>query len=120
MTTNGKAKKRLPKSTGKRPGKRQLEVPGAERPTDEELDALVEHYVTARQERARMLAEVRDSAAALAEKLRERKLRGGYAYVDGETRYVVKLAPKVDGLSLKTEKLPSEELEVGAGAEAVQ
>lgn len=116
MKANGKSKKRLPKSSGKK----QLEVPGAERPTDEELDTLVEHYVTARQERARLLAEVRLSATSLAEKLRERKLKGGYAYVDGEVRYVVKLAPKSDGLSLKTEKLPSEELEVGAGAEAVQ
>lgn len=90
--------------------KKQLEIKGAERKTDEKLDELVERLVSTRAERLRLLGEVRTAQSDLASELARKKLKQ-YAYIDGEAKYVVTVKPGHDGLGLKVEKLKEQEVQ---------
>ena len=67
--------------------KKQQEIPGAERPTNDDIDEAIAPYVEALY--ARMELQVQEPAlkAQVAERMKEHKLTS-YSYEDGEARYV--------------------------------
>ena len=69
-----------------RKGKRQLEIPGAEAPADDELDELIAPFVTARYQRQEAQKQEIDLHAKVLEAMRGKRLKA-YTYRDGEMAY---------------------------------
>jgi len=96
---NGTSKRNKPKSGGKR----QLEIKGAERKTDKELDRCVEKILEHNERRILAKAaedEERENARALMSK---KGLRS-YTYFDGEERYTVTYQEREAKVSVKKAK----------------
>jgi hypothetical protein len=80
--------------------KKQLEIKGAERPADPELDELIAPFVEARYERQRLQGQEIELHAQLLEALKAKK-RKTYRYVDGDTVYDLELGDATQKVKVK-------------------
>lgn len=81
-------------------GKKQLEIKGAERPADPDLDELIAPFVQARYERQRLQGQEIELHAQLLDMLKSKK-RKTYRYVDGDTIYDLELGDATQKVKVK-------------------
>jgi hypothetical protein len=99
-----------------RKGKKQLEIAGAERQTDAELDECVERLASIRYERMRLQGEEGEAAEELVERLQEKGLTQ-YVYEDGDVKITAKLKQSSNSkIALKREELIQDLIETEAAA----
>ncbi len=88
------------------PHKNQLEVPGAERPSIEALDAIAAPLIKARAERKKIKAKLLELRTSMMETMKEHNCPA-YSFEDGETRNNFKRTSK-ERLSIKSEQIITE------------
>jgi len=102
--TNGNGKNGAPEETKATPkltaGKKQIEIPGTERPAIAELDELIAPFVQARYERmAQFKLETELHAEVLA--AMKRLKRPLYVYQDGEERYTLEVTEATERVKVQ-------------------
>lgn len=90
--------------------KRQLEIVGAERKVDDQMEAALEAILDYAAKRIEA-KEAEDTARqTVSDRMREMGI-GEYTYCDGEERYTVKLVERQDSISIRKAKGLSVEVE---------
>jgi len=97
---NGEPKAEHTRGPNLKAGKRQLEIPGAERPVNKELEKLVAPFVSARYERQELQKEEIRLHAEVLSYMRDNKI-SSYVHRDGDVMYHLEVVASDERVKVK-------------------